>query len=308
MGTSWITPYESWVAGAGIGFTDMNRIESNIDYIYNTGIFTSNTWNIKNVATFSGTAINMYKPVTFSSDITQTAGVTSLKATTIDNTLTISATDGTESLSYKDSGSIKLVASYYASNDAYRILMNDTTYKQAFAIFRDTQNVSIGENATDSGYKLNVGGKAYIEDTAGADILTLMNTNTSSTSRLIIRNGTLNATFGVGNTTNASSSIAGRQYLYGATVEGISLIAGSSSKDIKMYGGLSSEIASFSELAITMYQPLTINDYALIGTSIYSGYKLDVAGTLRATGAVTCDSGIKVGSTGDLITSIEWVA
>jgi len=45
---AWITPVTSWVAGNGIGFSDMNRIEGDLDYIYNTGIKpnTDASWSV----------------------------------------------------------------------------------------------------------------------------------------------------------------------------------------------------------------------------------------------------------------------
>jgi hypothetical protein len=60
----WITPVITWVAGNGIGFSDLNRIEGDLKYLREEN------------KTINGTN-------TFSGSITQTSGVTSLKATTI---------------------------------------------------------------------------------------------------------------------------------------------------------------------------------------------------------------------------------
>lgn len=48
MGTSWITPNESYIAGNGFGFADINAVNNNLDYIWNTGLnpSTDNSWII----------------------------------------------------------------------------------------------------------------------------------------------------------------------------------------------------------------------------------------------------------------------
>jgi hypothetical protein len=81
----WITPVITWVAGNGIGFSDLNRIEGDLKYLREEN------------KTINGTN-------TFTGNITQTSGVTSLKATTIDGiTLTtIGSVYQAGSLGYTD--------------------------------------------------------------------------------------------------------------------------------------------------------------------------------------------------------------
>jgi len=62
---AWITPVTSWVAGNGIGFSDLNRIEGDITHIDSIFMSSSGLATIKNsgniISTFSNTAIELKK-------------------------------------------------------------------------------------------------------------------------------------------------------------------------------------------------------------------------------------------------------
>lgn len=51
---AWISPKDTWVAGDGIGFSDLNRIEGNVKHIYEIGVAPITAWSISKS---SGTAI-----------------------------------------------------------------------------------------------------------------------------------------------------------------------------------------------------------------------------------------------------------
>ena len=64
---AWITPKQDWVPGDGIGFSDLNRIEGDLDYIYNFGLR-------PDVLSITSSAISLLKPVTINN---QTLNMTS---------------------------------------------------------------------------------------------------------------------------------------------------------------------------------------------------------------------------------------
>ena len=63
---AWITPVTSWIAGNGIGFSDLNRIEGNTDYIYSFGLR-------PDVLSITSSAISLLKPVTVTGALTVSA-------------------------------------------------------------------------------------------------------------------------------------------------------------------------------------------------------------------------------------------
>jgi len=62
MSVTYLTPKENWIAGSGIGLTDMNRIEGNIDYIRNQD---ADLFGTKKIIKINEDKTDFYESLTF---------------------------------------------------------------------------------------------------------------------------------------------------------------------------------------------------------------------------------------------------
>jgi hypothetical protein len=284
----WITPVITWIAGNGIGFSDLNRIEGDLKYLREEN------------KTINGTN-------TFSGNITQASGVTSLKATTIDGSMTINGADTFTTLS-------KGIGLFGSTPHAYKIGFDNSGGTKGYI----RQNIAALETTTF--------GHIFSFSNSGSpdvftDVLSIFGDGT------LVANGVNNTVdkYQFSSDINISASIgkariagisdvmaighyglaqnltemAFQQYLIGTTV--VNALMGRS-VDINVSN---INIASFSGIAVSLLKPVTITGALTVdntaGITATSNIKLlqdtSITGTLGISEIVTFAKGLNIGGT-----------
>jgi len=267
---AWITPVTSWIAGNGIGFSDLNRIEGNTDYIYSFGLR-------PDVLSITSSAISLLKPVTVTGALTVSAD------TDITCILGKSAIFGSSDSAYFSHFDRKSTTDYALRQPSDGNTLLNT--KAGGTVFiRDGGSLDL---ATFSGTAISllkpttIAGALTIDNTAGITASSTINllkpvtitgattiTGTTGTLLSVGAGSNISASIGRGKFGFASGGSSGHFYIahrdfftgsdFGLDLasDGATLLNCVAGKSVYIRNG-GGDIASFSNSAISLLKPVT---------------------------------------------------